>query len=145
MIQSNIYKNEFMDTFDKNGNPIFSHDMCTIDGTTDMLFYQGNGKGKMIRQGNPIIDITPDRLVNIMYNTHPNALEKETIYAIMYFDIRDNTLVAIPRVDKNWEQIYHYYENFPPEDNLTVSGECGIISDYMYQKLYKVHIWKVLD
>ena len=141
MIGSNLYKNEFMDAFDKNGNPIFSHDICTIDGTTDMLLYQGKDKGKMIRAGNPIIDITPDKLINIMYNTHPNALKKETIYVIMYFDERDNTLVAIPRVNKDWDKIYSYYRDMPSEDNLTVSSEVGIISDFTYQKLFKVHIW----
>ena len=139
-IDTNLYKNTFTEEFDKNGNPIFSNDLCVIDGTNTFVTYLGNNKALTLCHKE--FSITPDKLIDIDKGYDENNVKDmyldSIIYVICYFYIGTNNLMAIARASRNWNEIYEYYKMGLSN---TVTSEINVIEDFLEQRMFKVNMW----
>ena len=139
-IDTNLYKNTFTEEFDKNGNPIFSNDLCVMDGTNTFVTYLGNNKALTLHHKE--FSITPDQLIATDNNYDENKVKDRyldsTIYVICYVYIGTNNLMAIARASRNWDEIYEYYKMGLSN---TVTSEINVIEDFLEQRMFKVNMW----
>lgn len=134
---TNIYKNEFTGDFDKDGNPLFSYDICCAANHIELFYYRGDDKICTFK--GEILGKSCKEIVNTDYDEN-NTMKNRRLYILCYFD-NDGKLLGFPRISNDFFEIYNnYYVNFNT-GLLEAYSELKVIPELCTQKIYKIFNW----